>query len=147
MRAARAFCLLLLVFTSSCLGEYFGRSATPAGIVRSIAVLAASVDAPSSAGDTSVVTALLKDVFGLEIPSPEVAWSTSDSTVVTVAGSGSRALVTAVGEGTATITATSEGVNGTIAVTVHDRIVRIGLPAPRTVAAPAERQRAIRRTT
>jgi hypothetical protein len=147
MRAARAFCLLLLVFSSSCLGEYVGRSATPAGIVRSIALSAASVDAPSAAGDTSVVTALLKDVFGLEIPSPEVTWSTSDSTVATVAGSGSRALVTAVGDGSATIIATSEGVNGTIAVTVHERIVRVAAPAQRTVATPADRRRAIDRAT
>lgn len=147
MRTARALCFLLLVFTSSCLGEYFGQGATPAGIVRSITVSAASVDAPSSAGDTSVVTALLKDVFGMEIPSPEVSWSSSDSTVATVAGSGSRALVTAVGDGSATIVASSEGVNGTIAVTVHERIVRIELPMPRTVATPADRQRAKRRAT
>ena len=142
MRTARAFGLLLLVFTSSCLGEYLGRSATPAGIVRSIALSAASVDAPSSAGVTHAVTALLKDVFGLEIPSPEVTWRTSDSTVATVAGAGSRALVTAVGEGSATIIATSEGVNGTILVTVHEHIVHIAPPAQRTVATPAGRRRA-----
>jgi hypothetical protein len=146
MRAARAFCLLFLVFNSSCLGEYVGRSATPAGVVRSVALSAAPVDAPASAGDTYLITALLKDVFGNEIPSPEVTWGTSDSTVATIAGSGNRALVTAVGDGRATIIATSEGVNGTIAVTVHERVVRIALPAQRTVATPTER-RAIRRVT
>jgi uncharacterized protein YjdB len=90
----------------------------PAGIVRRVALSAAPAEPLSSAGEMRLVTAHLIDVFGNEIPSPEVSWRTSDSTVATVFGVGNRAVVTAVGDGRATVTATSEGVDGTLPVTV-----------------------------
>lgn len=137
MRSAIALGLVVLAFSTAC-AEYVGRSTTPAGIVRGIAVSAASADALSAAGEMRVVTAHLIDVFGSEIPSPEVSWRTSDSTVATVAGSGSRAIVTAVGDGTATVSATSEGVVGAIAITVQRRSALAELPAASEPAAAVE---------
>lgn len=132
MRSAIAFGLAVLAFTTAC-AEYVGRSTTPAGIVRTIAVSAASADPLTSAGDTRVLAALVKDVYGETVPSPDVAWRTSDPAVATVTGSGSGALVTAVGDGTATISATSEGVVATIAVTVQRPVAHIAISASDTV--------------
>jgi uncharacterized protein YjdB/alpha-tubulin suppressor-like RCC1 family protein len=61
------------------------------------------------------LAATLFDSTGAEVTGRAVSWSSSDSAVATVDASG---LVTAVAVGAATITATSEGVNGTAAITV-----------------------------
>ena len=53
-------------------------------------------------GDTTTVTATVKDAGGSEIPSPSLTWSSSDTTTVTVNSSG---LVTAVASGPASVTA------------------------------------------
>lgn len=52
---------------------------------------------------------------GVPIPNPTVTWSSSNTAVATVSPSGQ---VTAVADGTVTITATVNGVNGTASVTV-----------------------------
>ena len=69
----------------------------------------------ASFGDTATITATVKDANGSTIPSPTVTWSSSDTDTVTVSSSG---LVTSIGNGTATITATTGSVSKTASVTV-----------------------------
>jgi uncharacterized protein YjdB len=71
--------------------------------------------ATGTAGSTVQLAAMLRDAGGTALTGRTVTWSTSASGVATVSGSG---LVTGVAAGGATITATSEGVNGTSAITV-----------------------------
>jgi hypothetical protein len=59
----------------------------------------------------------LRDASGAELEDREIAWSSSRETVATVSASG---LVTAVAPGSATITATSEGKSGGLALTVNE---------------------------
>ena len=68
-----------------------------------------------SLGDTTRITATVKDQDGDTIPDATVTWATSDTTKATVSSTG---LVTAVANGTATITATSGGSSKTASVTV-----------------------------
>jgi uncharacterized protein YjdB len=67
------------------------------------------------AGSTEQLTATLKDAQDRVLTDRTVAWGSDNTAVATVSSTG---LVAAVAAGGATITATSEGVNGTSAVTV-----------------------------
>ncbi|MEP7384665.1 MAG: Ig-like domain-containing protein [Gemmatimonadota bacterium] len=64
---------------------------------------------------TLQLTATAKDAAGAALSGRPIAWSTSAATTATVSTAG---LVTAVGPGSATITATSEGKSATATVTV-----------------------------
>ena len=79
-----------------------------------------------SIGDTESLTAVTKDANGNAISGATITWSSSDETVATVSSDG---LVTAIEEGTATITATAskDGVSaeGTASVTVRQRVARV----------------------
>jgi hypothetical protein len=66
-------------------------------------------------GQTGQLTATLRDAAGTVLTGRTVTWTTSAAGVATVNGSG---LVTGQGVGSATITATSEGQNGSADVTV-----------------------------
>ena len=68
-----------------------------------------------SAGDTLRMTAEAWDANGFTVPGSEFTWSSSDTAVATVDGSG---LVHGIEEGVVTITATSAGVPGAVPVTV-----------------------------
>jgi len=79
-----------------------------------------SVDvSPGSAnvlvGGTLQLTATPQDAEGFPLPGRPITWATDAPAVATVSGTG---LVTGVGAGAATISATSEGKTGTAAVTV-----------------------------
>ena len=79
-------------------------------------------------GTTTQLSAEVRDQNGIAMTGAVVAWSSNDASVATVDASG---LVTAVGNGTATVTATAGSASGTAAVTVSQ--------APDSVAvAPAE---------
>ncbi len=66
---------------------------------------------------TQALTAATLDASGNPLTGRPVSWSTSAQSVATVSSAG---LVTAVGPGSATITATSEGKSGSAAITVDD---------------------------
>src|SRR5439155_506450 len=68
-----------------------------------------------SVGATVQLTATLKDASGNVLTGRSVTWTSSTPTLAPVSGTG---LVTGLGAGTATITATSEEQSGTSAVTV-----------------------------
>jgi uncharacterized protein YjdB len=82
-------------------------------------------------GETASLTATVLDADGGEIPGAEVAWSSSDEGVATVDEDG---VVTAVGDGAATITATSGDASGGAVVTVETE----SAPGPAVVVDPAE---------
>jgi len=79
-------------------------------------------------GDTVRLVAEVLDEFGREIPDAEVAWSSSHATVATVDSAG---LVTAVGVGETTVTATAGEASG-------DAVVAVMLPVRSVVVSPAE---------
>jgi len=66
-------------------------------------------------GDTLTITATPRDSTGTALGGRTITWSSSNTSVAKVSSAG---LVTAVTVGSATITATSEGKTGTVAVTV-----------------------------
>ncbi len=66
-------------------------------------------------GDTEVLSAVVRDEDGVEIPDAEVEWGSSDESVAVVDEDG---VVEAVGEGVAEITATSGEVSAQAEVTV-----------------------------
>lgn len=80
-----------------------------------------SIVAPSelsfTIGDTLRLAAEVRDQWGVELPGPAVAWSSSDGRVAAVDPSG---LVTATGSGTATITATAGDASGSVQFSVAD---------------------------
>lgn len=69
----------------------------------------------TSLGNTSQLSATVKDENGNKISAAAVAWATSDSTVATVSSTG---LVTAVRSGIATITADAGAIRATSEITV-----------------------------
>src|SRR5687768_4760972 len=68
---------------------------------------------PLSVGQTQQLTATIRDQAGNELVGRSVAWTTSAPAVATISAA---AVVTAVGAGSATITATSEGKSGSATV-------------------------------
>jgi len=83
--------------------------------VATVSVTAASTT-PLLPGGTVQLAAKALTAAGAEVASATISWSSSTTTVATVSTTG---LVTAVGAGTTTITATSGAVSGTAAVQVN----------------------------
>jgi len=108
-----------------------GKSATASVTVMAVPVATVTV-APATAdlvvGGTAQLSATAKDAAGNILSGRVVTWSSTATGVATVSASG---LVTAVGAGSATITATSEGKSGSSAVTV------IMVPVASVTVAPA----------
>jgi hypothetical protein len=102
------------------------------GVVVRVRQDAATVEVtpPTSAltalGATQQLGATAFDAGHSAVGGSTFTWTTSDAAVATVSSSG---LVTAVGNGSATITAASGGVSGTAAVTVHQTAVSMAVQA------------------
>jgi len=95
-----------------------GQSSVVAITVTVVPVASVSVSPASanvSVGQTAQLTATTKDANGNPLSGRTVTWATSNAAVASVSGNG---LVTGGAAGTATITASSEGQNGTAAITV-----------------------------
>jgi uncharacterized protein YjdB len=95
-----------------------GQSATAAITVTAVPVASVAVTpatASMAVGQTVQLTATPKDASGKPLSGRIVTWATTNAAVATVNGSG---LVSGVAAGGATITATSEGQNGSAAITV-----------------------------
>src|SRR5437762_926565 len=95
-----------------------GKSGTAALTVTNVPVASVTVSPASAsvpAGQTVQLTATLKDANGNTLTGRTVTWSSDNTAVATVSGSG---LVSGVAGGAATITATSEGQSGSSAITV-----------------------------
>jgi len=95
-----------------------GQSGTASVTVANVPVASVTVSptAPNMyVGGTVQLTATPKDAAGNVLSGRVIAWASPNTAIATVSATG---LVTGVAVGAATITATSEGQNGTAAVTV-----------------------------
>src|SRR5690349_17849694 len=95
-----------------------GKTAAATATVTSVPVASVAVSpttASLTVGQTAQLTATPADASGNPLSGRVVTWATSNAAVATVSTTG---LVSAVGAGSATITATSEGKSGTSALTV-----------------------------
>src|SRR5881396_1391813 len=114
-----------------------GQSGTSAITVVHVAVASVAV-APASAsvneGQTVQLTATLKDASGNTLTGRTVTWASSNTAAATVSSSG---LVTGKVAGAATITATSETVSGTSAITVVHVPVAAVAVTPASASLPA----------
>ncbi len=109
--------LVLLLFTGTCLVGCKGATQPaqpPPPTVASVEV-SPSTATLVSLGETVQLTASAQDANGNTISGKAFMWSSSDESVSQVNASG---LVTAVASGSATITATTDAVNGTAAIEV-----------------------------
>jgi uncharacterized protein YjdB len=104
-----------------------GQSGTSALTVATVPVASVSVS-PSSGSvpvnGTLQLTATPKDALGNPLTGRVVTWATSNAAVATVGTSG---LVTGVAGGSVTITATSEGQNGTATITVNVPVASVAV--------------------
>ena len=95
-----------------------GKSGTASVTVTQVPVATVAVSPPTASiqqGQTVQLTATLKDANGNTLSGRVVTWSSSNTSVATVSGSG---LVSGVTIGSATISAMSEGKTGTASITV-----------------------------
>ena len=90
-----------------------GKSGTSSITVNLVPVASVTLSTPTTpmvVGETQQLSAVTRDANGNVLSGRLVNWSSSNAAVLTVSNSG---LVTAAGQGTATITATSESVSAT----------------------------------
>ncbi len=113
LRAALPVIALLAAAVGSCSGGGGGDGITVTLHVATVVVSPGSANIFTNA--TTQLTAETLDGSGNPMTGRQVTWSSSNSGVATVSDGG---LVTGVGPGVATITATSEGRSGTSAITV-----------------------------
>ncbi|HET7692547.1 MAG TPA: Ig-like domain-containing protein [Gemmatimonadota bacterium] len=123
--AQRTFRVLTEVVTpSDRTGENAGRKSPERRVVVQRPPVATVDVSPSSASiivqnGTTTLTATLRDANGNILTGRTIAWISSNASVATVSGNGGTATVTGIANGTATITATSEGRNDAAAITVN----------------------------
>lgn len=99
--------------------------------VASITVTTSSNPIKLNLGDTVSLQATLTDASGVPLTDRQVVWLTSDARIVSVQGSGAIATVKAVGGGSATVQATSEGkTSTTVKFIVTAPCCQIGQGAP-----------------
>jgi len=123
-----------------------GKNGTSTITVSPVPVASLSVSPPSASvvvGNTQQLNAVTKDSTGTVLTGRAVTWS-SDNAAATVDANG---LVTAVGVGTATITATSEGKSGTSVITVTSVPVASVTVAPATASVMAGATQQLTATT
>ena len=112
-RLTRAVLVIGGLTVWACSGEESTGPGPPT--VTSVAVTPSSATLVSL-GETVQLTPSARDASGNTISGKTFTWSSSDASIATVSSSG---LVTAVANGSVTITATTDGVNGTAAVDVN----------------------------
>ena len=125
LRRACPFAVLVLL---ACGGG--GPSRPP---VASISLIPSTATPLTSLGDTLQVTATALDAQGAPIPGVGIAYTSSDAAIATVTQAG---VVTAVANGAATIHASAEGKEATIAVTVAQVVAHV-LLTPLSIRVPA----------
>jgi Tol biopolymer transport system component len=93
-------------------------------------------DTLTALGESIRLTAEVRDTAGVLVTGKTVTWSVADSGVVTVTNSG---LATAVGNGVTVVTATVEGVQGSITIVVRQSVAELEVePAADTLVALSE---------
>jgi len=137
MRSAIAS-VLLIVTVAACGHDRSTDVPSTRDEVAQITLSAPTLDPLTSTGDTRTVTATATDATGSPVTGAQLTWSTSAPSVVTVSGSGTSAVVTAVDDGTAEITASSGRVERKLTITVRRRVVSINVSARDTVVVAGE---------
>ena len=115
-----------------------GNHTLPMVIIGSAAVVAISPDSGTltAIGETVRLSSTVKDAKDQTVPGATVTWRSSNSAVASVDSSG---LVTARGNGTATITATSGGKSASVTITVAQMSSTIAItPVSATLVAIGE---------
>ena len=116
-------------------GSASGSAAVAVIQVASAVEVAPSADTLAALGDTVRFSAEATDANGHAVAGAEFAWSSSEAPVATVDGSG---LVTAAGNGTATITATAGSASGSAAVEVMQTVAGMAVSPASDTLAPGE---------
>jgi len=111
--AVAAFVGLLV----ACGGGDGGGGGEPVRTVTTVTVTSPTVTPKQ--GDTVQLTAVAKDQFGTLMPGATATWSSSAPTVATVSSTG---LLQALAGGSVSVTATINGVPGTLALTITPRV-------------------------
>ncbi len=86
-------------------------------------ILAAPPQALAAFGETAQLSAVAKDARGGTVSGVAFSWTSSAPNVATVAGG----TITAVGNGTSTITVTGNAVSATVQVTVQQRVAQLAV--------------------
>ena len=116
----------------------------PAPVATTVTVTPAAAEL-SALGATTRLSAQVRDQNGRVMAGASVAWSSSNASVATVDGSG---LVTAMANGTATITARAGSASGSAAVTVAQSVSAVSVsPAAATLVAFADTVRLVAEAT
>ena len=111
-----------------------GKTAAATATVTNVPVASVALSPTTASlmvGQTAQLTATPEDLSGGPLAGRIVTWATSNAAVATVSTTG---LVSAVGAGSATITATSEGQSGTSAITVTNVPVASVTVSPATAS-------------
>lgn len=122
-----------------------GREATATVTVSAVPVASVTV-APASLtfttiGSNQAASAKTFDAGNNELTGRTITWQTSNPAVADVTGTGANVVVNARGPGSAVITATSEGKNGALNVSVGAAVASVTIdPLSATVAAGSTRQ-------
>ena len=106
--------ILAALFVASCDDD---DALGPSSAVETVAVIPGVFS--MIVGDTLRLSIIARGEVGNPVTGLQVVWETSSPSILTVSTTG---LVTAVGSGAANITATTEGITGTAAVTVSPRV-------------------------
>lgn len=105
----------LLVAVAACGGGDDGGTNPPPSNATVVTVEVTPTSAALAVPETVQLTATPRDAGGNAVAGKTITWSTSAASVATVSSTG---LVTSAAEGSATITATSDGKSGSAAITV-----------------------------
>ncbi|HEU4640980.1 MAG TPA: plastocyanin/azurin family copper-binding protein [Gemmatimonadaceae bacterium] len=91
----------------------------PGPVPASVTVAGAATGPLTTIGETRVLTATVRDGSNNELPNETVTWSTANAQVVSLSATTGRSVTaTAVGDGTARVTAKAGSATGTIDLTV-----------------------------
>jgi len=119
----------VIAFLAACSDS--SNSPDPVSPPRAVATVAVTPTAKALIiGQTTEVAATAKDASGTTIVGRTVQWATSNASIATVSSAG---VVTAVGEGTATVSATVEGKTGQAEIAVSRAPVASVRLTPRTM--------------
>jgi plastocyanin/uncharacterized protein YjdB len=132
LATAKSTTLLSTTIVATIAGKQGTASVTVDPNAKPVATITVSgASALNSIDDTAQLTAVARDSGGTVLTGVAFTWSTTDATIASVDTNG---LVTAKGNGTATITASANGKNGTHGVTVLQQVASVTAAASTTLS-------------